>query len=110
MRRLLELLGCRAVTATSGCDGIALALQETPDLILLDLVMPDLNGPRFLERLRRTHAALPVVIITAYPQGALMLEASQYAPLMVLPKPVSRELLERTVRVALGRRAEAVCR
>jgi excisionase family DNA binding protein len=105
MSRTLDRFGCRVRFTTGGKEGLRLARQREPDLVLLDLKMPDLNGPRFLAELRKTHPDLPVVIVTGYSESELMQEASQYAPLMVLPKPVDRELLERTVRVATGKRA-----
>jgi excisionase family DNA binding protein len=105
MGRVLERFGCRVRQATRGMDGLELVRQETPDLILLDLVMPDITGLQFLEELRTTHADLPVVIVTGYPDSDLVVQTSQYAPVMMLAKPVEPELLERTVRVALGEKA-----
>jgi excisionase family DNA binding protein len=106
--RSLEAVGCQARQATGGRQGLDLVYQEPPDLILLDLFMPDMTGPRFLQQLRQTHPALPVVIVTGHPNSDLMLESSQYAPLMMLAKPVDHELLERTVRVVTGHRTEAI--
>ena len=105
LARIVEGFGCRARQAASGAEGLELVAQAAPDLILLDLVMPDINGPAFLEELRKTHVEVPVVIVTGYPDGELMRQAAQHAPLMMLPKPVDRTLLERTVRVALGKGA-----
>lgn len=105
---MLERFGCRTRQATSGKDGLDLVRQEAPDLILLDLMMPDMNGPQFLEELRKTHPELPVVIVTGYPESELMKQATQYAPVMLLSKPVETQLLERTVRTAVGAKTAAV--
>ena len=105
--RVLERMGCRARRATDGRQGLDLVNQDPPDVILLDLFMPDMNGPQFLQQLRQTHPSLPVVIVTGHPNSALMFESSQYAPLMMLAKPIDHELLERTVRVVAGTRSEA---
>jgi len=104
---VLRASGYRVRYVTSGAIGLERVAEEAPDLILLDLQMPDMNGPRFLEKLRKTHAELPVVIVTAYPDSELMRQAMRFAPLMVLAKPVNRELLERTVRVAIGLKVAA---
>ena len=102
MGRLLTRFGCRVQQATGGKEGLDRVAHEVPDVILLDLMMPDMNGAQFLEELRKTQPEMPVVIITGYPDSELMQQAMQYAPVMVLPKPVDQVLLERTVRVALG--------
>lgn len=108
MRWQLERLECRVREATSGMDGLQLLRQETPDLILLDLVMPEMNGIQFLELLREAHPDLPVVIVTGYSDSELMKQATQYAPLMLLAKPVEAGLLERTVRTALAEKMSAM--
>jgi DNA-binding NarL/FixJ family response regulator len=76
--------------------------REVPGLILLDLVMPEMNGVQFLEQLRKTHPGLPVVIVTGYPDSDLMHQATRYAPLMLVSKPAELEQIERTIRIVLG--------
>jgi len=67
--------------------------------------MPDMNGPQFLDRLRELQPGIPVVVVTGYPDGELMKQATRHAPLLLLAKPVDRERLERTVRTAIGAKA-----
>ena len=88
--------------------GLELVAKEVPDLILLDLVMPEMHGIQFLQLLREAHPELPVVIVTGYPDSELMKQASQYAPVMLLVKPVDAALLERTVRSVLGEKLVSV--
>jgi len=105
LSRAVERFGCHARYATNGEEGLRLVREKAPDLVLLDLVMPGMKGPRFLEELRKTHPTLPVVIVTGYPNSDLvnqMNQATQHAPLMLLSKPIEPELLERTVRMAAG--------
>ena len=96
--------GCRARYATSGAEGLRLLHEELPELVLLDLQMPRMNGAQFLSKLRETQPTLPVVIVTAHPEGALMEQAMQHAPILLLPKPVEPELLRRTMRALIGDR------
>ncbi|HEY6202816.1 MAG TPA: response regulator [Candidatus Limnocylindria bacterium] len=69
--RLLEAIlgprGYQLVTAESGTTGLAAVIREHPDLVLLDIVMPDLNGYDVCRRLRDDPATrfLPIVMITA---------------------------------------------
>ncbi len=105
MSKIIERLGYHTRHTTSAAMGLELVAEEAPDMILLDLKMPVMNGPQFLKKLRKTHPDLPVVIVTAYPDSDLMLQATKYAPLMLLAKPVDAQLLERTVRT-LGNKTE----
>ena len=106
LARIVERFGYRAQQALCGSKGLELVAEDAPDLILLDLMMPGMTGPKFLQKLRATHPDLLVVIVTAYEDSDLMHEAKQFAPLMVLSKPVNQELLERTMRAALGKGTE----
>lgn len=99
---MVEGLGCRTRQALSGTAGLDLIAAETPDLVLLDLVMPDMDGPRFLQELRIRHRTLPAVIVTGYPDGELMKDAMLHGPILLVPRPVDGELLERAVRAVVG--------
>lgn len=101
LTRMVEQFGCRTRQTTDGKTGLELVDQDVPNVILLDLKMPDMDGPQFLSKLRRTQRNLPVVVVTGYPDSEIMRQAMQYAPLMVLAKPVEKELLERTVRMVI---------
>ncbi len=107
LSKSIEQLGCRALQATNGVNGLELVAQQAPDLILLDLQMPEMNGPQFLEELRKTHPDLPVVIVTGYPDSELMARATQFGPLMLLAKPIDQDQLESTVRIVMGDRLRA---
>ncbi len=107
LARLLQRFGCQSCQATRGEQALGLIAQKAPDVVLLDLVMPQMNGAQVLARLRETHPELPVIIVTGYPESELMFQAMQHAPVMLLPKPVDAPLLERSVRTALGGRLPA---
>ena len=72
VRDVLEHAGFRVLVATSGEDGVELAVEQPPDLVLLDLGLPGIDGHEALRRLRaspRTRS-LPVVAVTAYAMAA----------------------------------------
>ncbi len=106
--RIEEGFGCRVRQATSGAKGLEFVEEEVPDLILLDIMMPGMNAPQFLKRLRETHPDLPVVIVTGYPDSNLMKQAMNYAPVMLLGKPVDAGLLERTLRLLVDEKVASV--
>ena len=64
VRRYLEREGYEVETALDGADGLARALARPPDLLVLDLMLPGLDGIEVCRRLRERHA-LPVIMLTA---------------------------------------------
>lgn len=67
VKLLLEREGYRVLTAANGEEGLVLAKAERPDLILLDLMMPKMNGHEVLRRLKRDPDTkhIPVIMLTA---------------------------------------------
>jgi DNA-binding response OmpR family regulator len=58
--------GFQVITAENGTEGLRLALQAKPDLILLDIKMPDMHGVEVLQKLREEDKTTPVIMITAH--------------------------------------------
>ncbi len=67
IRTLTQVDGFEAIGCTSGVEALARARAEPPDAILLDLMMPTMSGPAFLERLQRDGSGreIPVILLTA---------------------------------------------
>lgn len=65
LRASLRSAGFNVRVATDGSEGLELALSEPPDLVLLDVMMPQMNGFEVLQRLRERHQELPVLMVTA---------------------------------------------
>jgi DNA-binding response OmpR family regulator len=70
LRDALEFEGFRVITADKGKEAIALARAENPDAIILDLMLPDVNGYAVCDELRRLNAIVPIVMLTARSQEA----------------------------------------
>jgi two-component system cell cycle response regulator DivK len=69
LKRMLEMNGCRMVEATDGQEAVEQARRERPDLILMDLNMPHLDGLAAIERIRELKGKcqdVPIIAITAY--------------------------------------------
>ena len=64
----LEFEGFAVVSAGKGKDGVHLARQEKPDAVLLDLMLPDANGFKVCEELRRFDRFVPIIMLTARSQ------------------------------------------
>jgi CheY-like chemotaxis protein len=90
-------------TCASGLEGLATAREWQPALILLDVMMPELDGPGVLEKLRHdpSTAAIPVVFITARTQGHEVERLRGLGARDVLAKPFDAMTLAAQVRALL---------
>jgi putative two-component system response regulator len=96
---ILENDGYKTMSARSGREALESAIANLPDLILVDLMMPDIDGVETLSRLKahpRT-AAIPVIVVTALDDRESKLRALEAGAAEFLSKPV--DLAEVTVRV-----------
>ena len=76
VKRFLERAGYEVLVADNGVDGIRLTQSDTPRLVLLDLMMPQMDGFGFLAALRDTPAAgLPVIVTSALADAARQSQA-----------------------------------
>jgi DNA-binding response OmpR family regulator len=65
LRDALEFEGFKVAVAGKGREGLALAKTENPDAVILDLMLPDMNGYAVCEELRRWNAFVPIIMLTA---------------------------------------------
>ena len=91
-------------TAESGAEGVDAALAERPDAILLDVVMPDMDGPATLNALRARQETreIPVVLVTARNEREDRRAYDELEVAGVIDKPFEPAALAREVRDALG--------
>ncbi len=92
------------LTANSGRAGIARAAEERPDAILLDVMMPEMDGPTTFLELRRQHetSTIPVLLLTAKVQGADQRRFAALGVAAVLFKPFDPLTLAQQISDALG--------
>ncbi|MCA9426277.1 MAG: response regulator [Candidatus Omnitrophica bacterium] len=98
MKRVLEREGYRATTVEGGKKALQTLENFTPNLVLLDMHMPEMNGPRTLKEIKKYWPHLPVVIMTSNPRSELVEEALSLSPVTLLAKPCKRQQLLDTVR------------
>jgi CheY-like chemotaxis protein len=86
----LEMVaGWKVLTANSGASGLAIASADQPDAILLDVMMPDMDGPTTFQKLQADPAArdIPVIFLTAKLQPADQKRFAELGVAGVLAKP-----------------------
>ncbi len=99
MNTAVVLFGHHALTATSGQEGIRIAAEEAPDLILMDMLMYDLDGLAVIRRLKSNPvlASIPVVMISASGELDLAEKARAAGAKGYLRKPIELHKLEETI-------------
>lgn len=102
---ILESNGYEIVTAESGEAGVDVAKRELPDLVLMDVVMPGLNGFQATRQLKKeaTTAHIPVVIVTTKDQETDKIWGMRQGAKDYLTKPVEEGNLISTIQAILGR-------
>jgi DNA-binding response OmpR family regulator len=102
VRRALEAEGYQVLSSTNGLDGIRLALDQLPALIVLDLVMPGMHGEAVLSALMAQDSAIRILVLSATADVQLRIGCLEQGAVDFLAKPFAvRELIAR-VRGRLG--------
>jgi two-component system cell cycle response regulator DivK len=104
VRDVLAHAGYRIVEATTGEEGVRLASEVRPDLVLMDLQLPGIDGAEALRQLRATvDSTMPVVAVTAFAMDEDRAQAERDGFDGYLRKPISVRALPEQVRQILGR-------
>lgn len=96
--------GWQVVTAGSGLEGIAKAEIEQPDAILLDVMMPDMDGPTTFQQLQENSATckIPVILLTAKVQASDRLHYEELGVKGAIAKPFAPLQLANQIATLLG--------
>lgn len=105
LRSCLEAEGYRVQEAADGYEALDVIVRCAPDLMILDLAMPTLDGMRTLSELQSVHGQLKprVIVLTAWGSEPALLKAIGLGAELFLEKPIDPETLRRAVSVVLSR-------
>ena len=105
IRRIVEKLGHEALTAEDGAAGVEAAKRELPDLILMDVVMPNLNGFQATRSICRDEATkhIPVVLVTTKDQDTDRVWGMRQGAKAYITKPFSEDDLSSIIAELLPR-------
>lgn len=101
VKRLGEEIGCRVTTASSAEQALQAIDDEPPDVIVLDVRLPGMDGLTAIDQLRRRGCRSPIVVITAHGDLRTAVEAIRNDAFEYLAKPFDLETLERVLKRAL---------
>lgn len=104
LKRGLAYEGFAVDTAGTGSRGLSIARDHTPDLVVLDLMLPELDGFQVLERLRAADANLPVLMLTARDQVKDQIHGLECGADDYVVKPFSFAVLVARIKALLRRR------
>ena len=99
LKQALEVLGYSVLEASNGQEAVDIADRERPDLILMDLDLPILDGIAATQRIRQQQhmESVPIVAVTAYPLSYSRVKAFAKGCNEYMPKPIDISELERVV-------------
>lgn len=103
LRAYLTQEGYNVLTAGDGLEALHLARQQKPDLIILDVMMPRMDGLEFLKQYRARDQGAPVIVLTARVDEADMVLGLELGADDYVTKPFSPRVLVARVRAALRR-------
>jgi two-component system nitrogen regulation response regulator NtrX len=90
---ILEDEGCEVILATNGIQAIQRIAEHRVDMVLMDVIMPGMNGVETFRKLKQMRPHTPVVMMTGYQVEHLIKDAVREGSVAVLQKPVDPGLL-----------------
>jgi two-component system nitrogen regulation response regulator NtrX len=104
LKMTLEYEGYEFLGAATGQEGLALLEREGPDLVLLDVKMPGMDGLEVLDRIRALNDALPVVVVSGHGTISTAVEATKKGAFDFIEKPFASDRVLVSLRNALDQR------
>ncbi len=101
LEQTLSKRGCEIFTASTGEAALAAVREDAPELVLLDLRLPDIDGLQVLRQIKELAPHVQVLIMTAYADVGTAVEAMRLGAYDYLPKPIDFDNLAVTLRNAL---------
>jgi len=101
IKKRIESWGYRVITASCGEDALEALDNASPRVIVLDYMMPDINGIELLRKIRETNKKIPAIMFTAQPTMKAMEESKELNIVAFIPKESSMVDTEKSLKMAL---------
>jgi signal transduction histidine kinase/ActR/RegA family two-component response regulator len=99
MKQVLEVIGCRTAVASNGTQAVAMTASLRPDVVLMDVQMPEMDGLEATRRIRANPltARVPVFIVTAHAMAENRINCLEAGATMFFTKPIETAALRRAI-------------
>ena len=101
-RDFLSSKGYEVVVAEGGREALRLLDASPPDVVLLDVAMPDMDGMEILKRIVATHPTMPVIMVTANADIEITSKVLQLGAADYVPKPFDLDYLDQAISIQLS--------
>ncbi len=99
LRTELEGLGCEVIEAENGKEAVMMDLQEKPDGVFLDIVMPEVGGIEALQVMREVHPEMPVIMLSSAGTPQKLMETLKLGALDFIQKPYTSAQIKKALEV-----------
>ena len=99
LKQVAEGIGMDTITAVNGKEALKLYTEKKPDIIISDIYMPEMNGIKLLQEVKKLNPEKPVVLITGYAHYRQLIDNLDYTPDGFLEKPFD---LKRIIEIILN--------
>ena len=97
LRAELEALGCEVIEAENGKEAILKDLQDRPDGVILDIVMPEVGGIEALQVIKEVSPEIPVVMLSSAGTPQKLMQTLKMGAMDFIQKPYSSEQIKKAV-------------
>ena len=104
---ILRLDGHKILEADNGLKGLQMASANSPDCILLDIIMPGMDGLKIIKSLKDQHLNIPMIVVTADIQESTRKQCMELGAVAVINKPPKEEDLRSMINKVLALKKEA---
>ena len=104
MAERMDARGMEVSTATSAEDALKMVLKEPYDAVIMDLMMPEMDGFKALKLFKETRPDLPIILLTANVPEEKCIEAIELGAMDVIEKPADLNLLTQKIKDAKARK------
>ena len=104
MAERMDARGMEVSTATSAEDALKMVLKEPYDAVIMDLMMPEMDGFKALKLFKETRPDVPIILLTANVPEEKCIEAIKLGAMDVIEKPADLNLLTQKIKEAKARK------